>query len=128
MQEGRVVVADRFELSSFAYQGGGRHVDEGLLHALSLYCDKECLPDLIIFFDIKPELGLQRAMQRGQLDRMEQESMLFFQQVYDSYHHHIKLMKNVVKIDASKPLAVVQNLIGAALQHYLVNHAVSSVD
>ena len=77
---------------------------------------------MTIFLDIKPELGLQRAVMRGKMDRIEQESIAFFNDVYTSYHTHIKRMKNVHMIDASKPLGVVQHLIRAALKHYMATH------
>lgn len=128
LQKGVWVLADRFELSSFAYQGGGRKLDERMLHALSAFCVRENQPDVIIFLDIKPEQGLERAFKRGKLDRIEQESLSFFNDVYSSYHKHLKSMNNVIMIDASKPLVVVENSIRTKLQHYLAEHAISIVN
>ena len=58
---------------------------------------------------------------RGKLDRMERESLEFFTAVYQGYHEYIKTMKQVVIIDASKPLVVVQAAICKELKHYLHN-------
>ncbi len=112
------VLADRFELSTMAYQGGGRKLDQAIIEHLSAFCVKGIKPDLIIFLDITPQLGLQRAKKRGKIDRIEQESLVFFNDVYDSYHKHIKTMDNVVVIDASKPLHTVRELIRATLENY----------
>ncbi len=118
LMDGRWVLADRFELSTLAYQGGGRKLDHAMIHQLSSFCVKNMQPDLIIFLDIKPELGLQRVQKRGKFDRIEQEKLSFFNDVYQSYHHHIKTMDNVVIVDASKPLPVVRNLIRSAIENY----------
>ena len=115
------VVGDRFELSTWAYQGGGRKLSLEMIAQLSSFCLHGFSPDLIIFLDISPQEGLKRALKRGKADRIEQEALAFFTDVYNSYHEHIKSMKNVVVIDASKPLGVVQNLIQATLENYLSN-------
>lgn len=118
LSRGSWVVADRFELSTWAYQGGGRKLDQNMINQLSWFCLQDFKPDLIIFLDISPEKGLKRAQKRGKFDRIEQESLLFFMDVYHAYHERMKTLNNVVMIDASKPLAVVQNLILDALEKY----------
>jgi len=122
LNRGCWVVGDRFELSTWAYQGGGRKLDPNMIASLSSFCVKDIKPDLIIFLDISPEQGLRRALKRGKADRIEQESLDFFTAVYNSYHEHIKKMENVVVIDASKPLAVVQNAICTTLEKYVSDH------
>lgn len=117
--KGITVLADRFELSTFAYQGGGRQLDYEVLAQLSKFCVGELKPSLIIYLDISPEVGLQRALMRGKLDRIEQESRDFFTRVYKSYNDNIKNFKQTVIIDASKPLGVVKNEIRDCLQRYL---------
>lgn len=123
LSRGCWVIGDRFELSTWAYQGGGRKIDPDMIANLSTFCVKDIKPDLIIFLDISPELGLRRALKRGKADRIERESLDFFTNVYNSYHHYIKAMPNVAIIDASKPLAVVQNLICTRLEKFVIDHA-----
>lgn len=123
LDRGTWVLADRFELSTFAYQGGGRKLDASMISQLSAFCVGDFKPDLIIFLDVKPELGLQRAYARGKTDRIEQEALAFFQDVYNCYHYHLKSMDNVVLIDASKPISVVRRSIKAALETYVNEHA-----
>ena len=119
LQQGTWVVGDRFELSTWAYQGGGRGLDLEMIAHLSSFCLKDFKPDLTIFLDISPELVLARAHNRGKADRIESESLIFFKQVYEAYHAQLRSMSNVVVIDASKPLVMVQDLIKETLQNYL---------
>ena len=117
LRAGKCVLSDRFELSSFAYQGGGRKLDEKMLHSLSDFCVASCKPDLVLFLDISPEVGLERAKRRGKLDRIEQESTDFFNRVHASYHNHLKNLVNVEIIDATKPLVAVQKIIREKLEN-----------
>lgn len=111
LQRGCWVLADRFELSSYAYQGGGRGLDMNMLKALSAFCVESLQPDILVFLDVAPELGLQRAAKRSQLDRMEQESLDFFKAVYACYHQQIKNMPQAIVVDANKPLPMVQHVL-----------------
>ncbi len=119
LARGAWVLADRFELSTFAYQGGGRQVDSQLLKQLSACCVHGIEPDLTLFLNISPEIGLKRALKRGKLDRIEQESVDFFQRVHATYAQHVKDMPRIVVVDASQPLSVVQSCLRKALEHYL---------
>ncbi|GGI91278.1 dTMP kinase [Legionella impletisoli] len=123
LSKGAWVLADRYELSTFAYQGGGRKMDETFISQLSSFSMQGFKPDLVIFLDVSPKRGLKRAQSRGTTDRIEQEALSFFQDVYHRYHEHLKTMDNVVMIDAGKPLKTVQNLIRNALDNYMTHHA-----
>ncbi len=115
LQRGCWVLADRFELSSYAYQGGGRGLDMDMLKALSAFCVQSLQPDILVFLDVDPKLGLQRAAKRSQLDRMEQESLDFFKAVHLCYHQQIKTMPQAIVVDANKPLPMVQHVLKAKL-------------
>lgn len=123
LNRGAWVLADRFELSTFAYQGGGRKLDETMISHLSSFCVGDLVPDLTLFLDVSPELGLKRAGLRGAMDRIEQESLVFFRDVHDAYHRHIQTMPDVVVIDASLPLDEVRQSITTAIEHHLASHA-----
>ena len=122
LARGASVLLDRFELSTFAYQGGGRKLDETMIEHLSKFCLPDIKPDLILFLDVPPAQGLQRILVRGEVDRIEQEALAFFNDVYDAYHKQIKTMNNVIVIDASQPQHVVQESICTALKIYLSHH------
>lgn len=117
LSRGDWVIADRFELSTFAYQGGGRGIDKQFLNYLSDFCMQNFKVDLVLFLDISPEKGMKRVKRRGNMDRIEKESMDFFTRVHQAYHAHIKDMDNVRIVDASAPIAAVQ----ASLIHHLQN-------
>ena len=124
LAEGRWVLADRFELSSFAYQGGGRGIDQAFIHQLSTACVGSTQPDCLFYLDISPEVGLQRAYHRGKLDRIEQESEAFFHAVHRAYRDAISILPRAVVIDAKQPLDAVQHDLRGALEQYLVEHDV----
>ena len=71
------VIGDRHDLSSQAYQGGGRGMDQQLMQSLRDTVLGSFRPDLTLYLDIPPEKGLARARQRGALDRIEQESSIW---------------------------------------------------
>ncbi|MDI9818197.1 MULTISPECIES: dTMP kinase [unclassified Legionella] len=125
LQKGGWVLADRFELSTFAYQGGGRHLDKQMIANLSSFCLQGFQPDLIFFLDIEPEEGLNRVKKRGAFDRMEKESLQFFTDIYDSYQELIKTMDNVICIDASQPLDIVQETILIQLKNFTAQYAIA---
>lgn len=119
LARGVCVIADRFELSTFAYQGGGRQLPMSLISAISQSCLNGFKPDLTIFLDIKPEVGLARALARSKADRIESESLDFFQRVYESYYAYMQADSSVVCIDASRSLGSVQYKIRDVLMQFL---------
>lgn len=122
LEQGLWVVADRFELSSMAYQGGGRGLDPSMINKLSEFCLAGFKPDLTLYLDLSPELGMQRAQQRGAFDRIEQQTMDFFHKVYQTYKNCVKEHPAVVSIDASLPLAEVQELIRNAVSAFIESY------
>lgn len=124
LARGAWVLADRFELSTWAYQGGGRKLDPDFMQQLSRFCLQGFAPDVTFFLDLPPELGLQRVLQgRGVFDRIEQESLPFFHAVYDAYHEALKKLSNVIMIDARQALPEVQQAVLAQLERYLISSA-----
>ncbi len=78
LARGQWVIGDRHDLSTQAYQGGGRGIDRTMLATLRDAVLGDFRPNLTLYLDVTPEVGLQRARARGELDRIEQESMNFF--------------------------------------------------
>ncbi|USQ12902.1 dTMP kinase [Legionella lytica] len=119
LKQGTWVIADRFELSTMAYQGGGRGLDQVMIERLSAFALDGFKPDLTLYLDISPEEGMQRVRSRGAFDRIEQQSIDFFNRVHDSYLHHVQKNPNAITIDASLPLPVVQQAIQDALHTFI---------
>lgn len=85
LAQGRWVLADRFTDASFAYQGGGRGLERGWIAELERRVVGR-RPDLSLLLDVQVDVGLQRARGRGgEADRIEQESIAFFQRVREAY-------------------------------------------
>ncbi|MDD5330784.1 MAG: dTMP kinase, partial [Sulfuricella sp.] len=69
----------------FAYQGGGRGLDEARLQILEQWVQKDLQPDLTLLFDVPLEISRQRLAQNTALDRFELEKQDFFQRVKQAY-------------------------------------------
>ncbi|MCC5911106.1 MAG: dTMP kinase [Clostridiaceae bacterium] len=84
LHRGEVVLCDRFEDSSIAYQAGGRALGYEAIKAINHFATGGLEPDLTIFFDISPETSLKR-INSSQADRLEQEKLDFHRRVYETY-------------------------------------------
>lgn len=123
---GTWVISDRFELSTFAYQGGGRQIDKDIIKEISHFCLQGFKPHQTLFLDIMPEQGLKRVRERGEeIDKIEHESCAFFSRVYHAYHECIANMSNVSVISAILPLEKVMQETHHALSSLLNIHAKS---
>lgn len=116
LQQGIWVLGDRHDLSSRAYQGGGRQLDESLINSIRQVVLGDLTPDLTLYLDIDPAIGLQRAQARGELDRIEQEQLAFFQRTRAKYLQIAATEPNIVTTDASQSMEQVQQQILNALQ------------
>lgn len=85
LNRGVHVVSDRFNDASFAYQGGGRNISLEFIQLLDTWVLHDLKPELTILLDLPVEIGLQRASKRGAKDRIEQETLAFFEKVRASY-------------------------------------------
>lgn len=116
---GKWVVGDRHDLSSQAYQGGGREIDRHLMKSLRDLVLGEFKPSLTLYLDLPPELGLQRARSRGELDRIEKESLAFFERTRSRYLELAADDKTILTIDASQNIEQVQQDIRHTLAQWL---------
>lgn len=112
---GQWVLADRHDLSSRAYQGGGRQLGDTLINTLRQAVLGDTRPDLTLYLDIDPALGLARAAHRGELDRIEQEQLAFFERTRDKYLQIAATEPGIVVIDAGQTLAQVQTALQQTL-------------
>lgn len=113
------VVGDRHDLSSQAYQGGGRGIDQQLMQSLRTLVLGEFKPSLTLYLDLDPEIGLQRARSRGELDRIEKQSLDFFHRTRARYLELAAVDDSILTIDASQNFAQVQASIRQTLQQWL---------
>lgn len=104
LASGSWVIGDRHDLSTQAYQGGGRGIDQTLLTTLRDAVLGDFRPDLTIYLDVTPEVGLKRARARGELDRIEQESLDFFNRTRARYLELAEHYPTIRTIDATQSL------------------------
>lgn len=119
LESGTWVIGDRHDLSSRAYQGGGRQFDDGIMDAIANVTLKGFTPDLTVYLDIAPELGLARAQARGELDRIELEKIEFFQRVRNKYLSLAQASETTNVIDASQSMQAVHNDVTAAVEAFV---------
>ncbi|WP_431890330.1 dTMP kinase [Pectobacterium colocasium] len=127
LANGQWVIGDRHDLSSQAYQGGGRGIDQQLLRSLRDTVLGDFRPDLTLYLDLPPAIGLQRARQRGELDRIEQESLAFFERTRSRYQELAAEDDSILTIDASQSIDAVSADIQAALQQWLQQQGLQPV-
>lgn len=109
------VVGDRHDLSSQAYQGGGRGIPPTLIRAIRDAVLGDFRPSLTLYLDVPPAQGLRRAAGRGALDRIEQQQLAFFERTHARYLQLVAADPAAVIIDASQSLEGVQQAIQQAL-------------
>lgn len=110
LKQGKLVLCDRFVLSSLAYQGKGRDLGIEQVKAINDFAIKGVYPDLILFFHVDPALTLKRKTKRQGGDRLEQEGRDFHQKVYEGYMEVLEMYpKNIKIIDATKSIKNVLN-------------------
>lgn len=105
LDEGKIVFSDRFVDSSLAYQGAGRDLGIKEVKAINDFATGGLEPDLTLFFDLDPKIGLARIqkLRPDHEDRLEQEKLAFHEKVYSGYQKVAKLYpERIAIIDAAQ--------------------------
>lgn len=103
LAQGKIVLCDRFNDSTIAYQGVARGLGFDKIEKLTRLVCEGCVPDLTFFLDVDPLIGLKRAQKARDQDRMESEALLFHQKVREGYHQIARKEKARFQvIDASQ--------------------------
>ncbi len=113
LKENKLVLCDRFLDSSLAYQGGARDLGVEKVLNINLAATEGFFPDLTLYFDINPELGLNRIKKNvtREVNRLDLEKLEFHQKVRKTFLFLAEQYKDrYVIIDASKPLEEVETL------------------
>ncbi len=120
LNKGQWVLCDRFTDATYAYQGGGRGIPFERIATLEQWVQGALRPDYTVLLDLPVEIGLARAGERSAADRFEKEQQIFFEQVRNAYLAQAqKAPERYRIIDASRPLAAVQQQLGSELQAIL---------
>lgn len=114
---GQWVVSDRYTDATWAYQGGGRGIAADRLRWLDDWIAGQVQPDLTFLLDVSPETGLKRARARGSQDRIEQETLDFFERVRSAYLQRAhQFPDRIYVIDASLPPDTIREILWQKLQ------------
>ena len=84
LDEGKIVVCDRYVDSSVAYQGYGRQLGGDVVSAINDHAIMGCLPDVTFLIEIDPKDGKKR-IKSSERDRLESEKLWFHKRVYKGY-------------------------------------------
>jgi len=121
LADNRVVVGDRHNYSSLAYQGGGRGIDLQLIEDIKQVSLGDFKADLTIYIDIDPALGLSRARGRGELDRIEKQAIGFFERTRHVFLELVASDDNAFSLDGSETPAQVEKAIFKLLDNWLAS-------
>lgn len=123
LEEGAIVLVDRFFLSTYAYQGVGRGLPEDQLRQANAMATNGLVPDLTLLLALPAEAGLARARERGEHDRMERAELDFHERVArafdqfatESWQRAHPECGPIVLVDAAGPAAEVCGRVRVAL-------------
>lgn len=122
VEEGRVVICDRFVDSSIAYQSYGRGLGEAV-EIINSYAIGDCMPDMTVLLKVDPELGNRRISGRNEdRDRIELASEQFHRKVYEGYLELEKRFpERIVGIEADRTIEEIAAVIWEKVSSCLEN-------
>lgn len=122
IENGKIIICDRFVDSSLAYQAYARGICENMIKDINKYAVLGIEPDITLFLCLEPKKGISRKKNAAQLDRIEQEKIDFHNKVYDGYIKIYNENKSRIKcIDADKSIEEVHKQIITEVQKVLEN-------
>ena len=107
IEQGFIVLCDRFIDSSLAYQGFARGIGMDDVYSINEFATENRMPDATLYFDIDPEIGIKRINEHKgrEVNRLDLENLEFHRKVREGYHILTKRYSNrIIEIDASQPL------------------------
>lgn len=107
LEDGRLVLCDRFVDSSLAYQGHARGLGIDEVFGINRFAIEDLMPGLTLYFDIEPELGLSRINKHKgrEINRLDLETLEFHHKVREGYQILLqRFPERIVQVDASKSM------------------------
>ena len=111
LEEGKIVISDRFVDSSIVYQGIARKLGISTVSAVNAPGIGIYRPDGIFFIDLSEAEGLRRKKEQKNLDRMKQEGIDFHHMVSEGYRKVLSGRPEVMKIDGGRSIDTIQKKI-----------------
>ena len=120
LNEGYVVIADRFQDSTIAYQGGGRGLDISFLKILNLFATNNLIPNLTFYIDISANEGLRRTAM-NEFDRIENAGENFQVNVRNEYLKLVKMEpQRVFLVDGTKTISDLHKEIWSKIEKIII--------
>lgn len=120
VRAGQVVIADRFELSTMAYQGAGRGLPLDEVRACNRIATGGVRPDATVLLELDPEEGARRQRAAGkEADRLEREAAAFHRRVAEGYRELADRVEGLVRVSADGDVQTVHRRILHALSGWL---------
>ena len=124
LENGQVVVCDRFIDSSIAYQGYGRNLGDSV-RIINEFAVNECMPDITFLMELDPGIGKSR-IDRSAQDRLELEKIEFHQKVYEGYKEIARHYgERFVEVDAAREKEQIRDDIFCVLSKILEDRGFS---
>jgi dTMP kinase len=125
LEEGKIVLCDRFNDSSIVYQGAARGLGMEKVAGMCQFISQGLQPDLTLYLDVSPEKGLSRAKARHGHDRIEAETLEFHLRIREAYLQLFKTeKKRFYLINAEKSIPEVYQQTLAAIQQLVMHNHV----
>jgi len=118
LKAGKVIISDRYTLSTVAYQGYGRGLDLKTVDTLNRIATLDLKPDLTVVFDMPDRIFAARENLRAGRDRMERQSDAFRRRVNRAYKQLAK-KPGVTRVDAGRTIEEIQADIRARVERLL---------
>ncbi|MEY8351078.1 dTMP kinase [Bacillus cereus] len=107
LERNYLVLCDRFIDSSLAYQGYARGLGVDKVYEINRFATEDCMPNLTIYLDIEPEVGLARIEKDAnrEVNRLDMESMKFHKRVREGYLQLVDRFANrIVVVNADQSM------------------------
>lgn len=114
------VVTSRYADASAVYQSASGELDEAEVWDLSMWATGGLVPDLTVLLDLDPQIGIERARQRGELDRIESKDLEFHRKVRDGFLRRARAEpQRFIVVDADQDPETVARIVHVALSQRL---------
>lgn len=103
---GKIVLCDRFVDSSLIYQGFARGIGIDKVYDINYFAIEDALPDLTIFVDVRPEVGLKRVFSSPsrEVNRLDLEKLEFHKKIHQGYLALVDKYDRIEKVDGEQPI------------------------
>lgn len=98
LEEGKIVLCDRFIDSSLAYQGVARGLGIDEVYTVNEFAIDSHMPDATIFLKVDAEIGMARIASRGEKDRLDEEGEKFHRLVAQGYDEVLKRYQSRIHV------------------------------